>query len=293
MGYAFASVVETVQLNKRLRRIVLEVPELDRLQLPKAGDAAVGIYFPDANRPKRPPPMDCRDGVWGYYDATTAPPGRTYSIRNHDPIANRINVDVVLHGHGVGSTWAQTAALASEVVVAHARSWYRPVPSTDWQLLVADLPGLPAAARIVEELAPDNEAIAIVEVAEEADLAYLPHRTNVTVIATVGTGNGDGESVLAQLVAAQPLPSGRGYCWFAGEAGQSRAVRKYLRGQHHWDAAQFDILGYWRRDSEAWDKRYAPVASDLFAVYEKALADGKSDKLASEEFDDALEQAGL
>lgn len=293
MGYAFASVVETVQLNKRLRRIVLEVPELDRLQLPKAGDAAVGIYFPDANRPKCPPPMDCRDGVWGYYDATTAPPGRTYSIRNHDPIANRINVDVVLHGHGVGSTWAQTAAVASEVVVAHARSWYRPGPSTDWQLLVADLAGLPAAARIVEELAPDNEAIAIVEVAEEADLEYLPHRTNVTVIATVGTGNGDGESVLAQLVAAQPLPSGRGYCWFAGEAGQSRAVRKYLRGQHHWDAAQFDILGYWRRDSEAWDKRYAPVASDLFAVYEKALADGKSDKLASEEFDDALEQAGL
>ena len=293
MGYAFASVVETVQLNKRLRRIVLEVPELDRLQLPKAGDAAVGIYFPDANRTKRPPPMECRDGVWGYYDATTAPPGRTYSIRNHDPIANRINVDVVLHGHGVGSTWAQTAALASEVVVAHARSWYRPVPTTDWQLLVADLAGLPAAARIVEELAPDNEAIAIVEVAEEADLEYLPHRTNVTVIATVGTGNGDGESVLAQLVAAQPLPSGRGYCWFAGEAGQSRAVRKYLRGQHHWDAEQFDILGYWRRDSEAWDKRYAPVASDLFAVYEKALADGKSDKPASEEFDDALEQAGL
>ena len=39
--------------------------------------------------------------------------------------------------------------------------------------------------------------------------------------------------------------------------------------------------------------RYAPVASDLFAVYEKALADGKSDKLAAEEFDDALEQAGL
>ena len=113
---------------------------------------------------------------------------------------------------------------------------------------------MPAAARIVEELAPDNEAIAIVEVAEEADLEYLPHRTNVTVIATVGTGNGDGESVLAQLVAAQPLPCGWGYCWFAGEAGQSRAVRKYLRGQHHWDAEQFDILGYWRRDSEAWER---------------------------------------
>ncbi len=40
--------VETVQLNKRLRRIALEVPELDRLQLPKAGDAAKGLVIAGA-----------------------------------------------------------------------------------------------------------------------------------------------------------------------------------------------------------------------------------------------------
>ena len=46
-------------------------------------------------------------------------------------------------------------------------------------------------------------------------------------------------------------------------------------------------------DSEAWDNGTPRVASDLLAVYEKAPADGKSDKLAAEEFDDALEQADL
>jgi hypothetical protein len=35
------------------------------------------------------------------------------------------------------------------------------------------------------------------------------------------------------------------------------------------------------------------VSDEMIAVYEKALADGKSDKVAAEEFDLALESIGL
>ena len=52
-------------------------------------------------------------------------------------------------------------------------------------------------------------------------------------------------------------------------------------------------MGYWRRDSSDWDRRFAPVGPSLYAVYEKALAEGKDEKLAFEEFDEALEQTGL
>jgi hypothetical protein len=69
-------------------------------------------------------------------------------------------------------------------------------------------------------------------------------------------------------------------------------VRKYLRGLG-WGIEQFDITGYWRFDSENWDERFARVQDDVLAVYEKALADGKGDKVASEEFDEALERVGL
>lgn len=35
------------------------------------------------------------------------------------------------------------------------------------------------------------------------------------------------------------------------------------------------------------------MSDDVLAVYEKALAEGKCDKVASEEFDEALERVGL
>jgi NADPH-dependent ferric siderophore reductase len=291
MSFSRATVVETSQLNTRLRRIVLHIASPDRLVLPDSADAAVGIYFPPPGK-TAPPPMEFRRGAWGYHDPDTAPQGRNYSVRHHDPGSNRITVDIVLHATGVATDWARRAAPGHQLVLSHARSWYRPEPTTDWQLVVADLAGLPAAARILSELTPQTMAVAVVEVLDEDDLTYLSAPSNVTVTASVGTGNGQSESVLSRLVAELDLPAGRGYCWFAGEAAQSRSARKYLRGIG-WTADQFDIVGYWRFDSEAWDRKYAAVAPEVLPIYEQALADGKGDKAAAEEFDEALERAGL
>ncbi len=133
----------------------------------------------------------------------------------------------------------------------------------------------------------------IVEVAEQSDLNYLPARRDVSVVATVGTGNGYAPSRLAEMARAHQHPDGRGYCWFAGEAQATREVRKHLRGQHGWVADQYDIVGYWRFDSETWDRKYEEVSDEMEAVYARALADGKDEKIASEEYDLALERVGL
>lgn len=69
-------------------------------------------------------------------------------------------------------------------------------------------------------------------------------------------------------------------------------LRKHLRGMG-WTIDQYDVTGYWRRDSEYWDAKFAEVGDDALAVYERALADGKGDKVAFEEFDDACERIGL
>jgi NADPH-dependent ferric siderophore reductase len=292
MSFAFASVVETTDLTRRLRRIVLEVPDIAQLGLPDVADAAVGVYFPSVSSSGErvaPPAMEFRDGVWAYHDA--APEGRNYSVRHRN--GNRLTLDVHLHERGVGAWWARTTAPGDRVVLSHARSWYRPPADVDWQLLVADLAGLPAAARIIDELPSDLPATAIVEVGADDDLTYLPTRPNVRIVASVGTGNGRSRSRLAELVREHRLPAGRCYCWFAGEAAESRSVRKYFRTTHRWTIDQFDIIGYWRFDSETWDARFELVADDVLAVYEQALADGKGDKIASEELDEALERAGL
>lgn len=270
MSFSHASVVETARLSSRLKRIVLDVDDAAALDIKPAGDSAVGVYF-------------------GVHDHPGGE-GRNYSVRHHD--GSLIALDVVLHSRGPGTEWASEAAAGDRVVLDHARSWYRPPPHTDWQLLASDLSGLPATARIIEELPQDATAVVIVEVATPEDLAYLPDHPNITVLPAVGTGNGATASSLMKTVRGLVLPAGRGYCWFAGEAAESRAVRKYLRSEG-WTIDQYDITGYWRSDSEAWDVRFAEVQDEVLTVYEKALTAGKGDKVAFEEFDEACERIGL
>lgn len=270
MSFSYASVVETVRLSSRLRRIVLHVDDAEALDVKQAGDSAVGIYFTPGDHPH------------GH--------GRNYSVRYHD--GAHITVDVVLHSRGPGTEWASSATIGDRVVLDHARSWYRPPPDTQWQLLVSDLSGLPAAARIVEELAAHTRATLFVEVATAEDLDYLPRRPDVSILSSVGTGNGHAPSVLADAVRTFDMSDGRGYCWFAGEAAESRTVRKHVR-RLGWAIDRYDITGYWRFDSETWDARFAEVEGDVLAVYRKALTDGKGDKLAFEEFDAACERIGL
>ncbi len=61
--------------------------------------------------------------------------------------------------------------------------------------------GLPALARIIDELAPDAVAIAIAEVPDRRHVDYLPKRDNVQLVTSVGTGNGQTEE-------AGPGPAG-------------------------------------------------------------------------------------
>ena len=267
MSFSSATVIETLQLSPRLRRISVRIDDPESLAIPAGGDCAVGVYF----------------------DPTTPEAGRTYSVRRHD--GDRIDLDIVLHTGGRGSTWAQTATTGHRVGLDHARAWYRRPPGTAWQLLVTDLSGLPATARIVEEAPPAVATTVIVEAADHHDLDYLPARPGVTVIHSLGTGNGVTPSRLPDLVRQSDLPV-PGYCWFAGEEAASREVRRYLR-VHGWTIDQYDITGYWRLDSEAWDAKFALLGDEAVAVYQRAIDAGRGDKVASEEFDDALHRIGL
>jgi NADPH-dependent ferric siderophore reductase len=226
-------------------------------------------------------------------DSAAEPIGRNYSVRAFDTARAEMTIDFVVHDGGVAAQWAKRAAPGDEVELSRPRSWYRPAPDTEWLLLVADLAGLPALARILEERDPAVPAHAIVEVIDEQELAMLPEAPGVTVDSCTGTGNGLAPSVLSDRVRAHRMPPGTGYAWFAGEAGEARQVRKFLRTDHGWSRDRLDVIGYWRVDAERWTARYASVQDELIAVYQGALEAGRSEKEASELYDDALERAGL
>ncbi len=128
MTHSAARVTTSTDLTPRLRRVQFHVPDLARLALPGDPDEAVGIYFPLPGETATPE-MECRNGVWGYHDPESAPEARNYSVRAIDHATGTMTVDFVVHSHGPATAWAQRAEPGHQVVMAHARGWYRPPPT--------------------------------------------------------------------------------------------------------------------------------------------------------------------
>lgn len=291
-GFYYAEVLTTERLSTNLVRIVFGGEDLRRYVPIGAGDESVAIYFPGPGE-DRPIPMQEKDGVWAYWDDATRPEGRNYTVRYVDPDTSTLTVDFVAHEGGVAASWALAAQPGNVVTFTQPRSWHKPPTDSAWQLLVADLTGLPALARIVEELDEAEKVIAVVEVIAEEDLDCLPRRENVDLHTLIGSGNGHGPSRLAERALSLALPEGDGYVWFAGEASESRTVRKHLRSEHRLPADRFDVIGYWRVNSEKWLEKFEPISEEMLKIYSEALEEGKTAKEASEIYDVALEKAGL
>ena len=267
MSFSPATVIGTAAVGVRYRRITLRVDDPGALGVPPRPDAAVGVYVGAAG------------GL-----------GRHYSVRQHD--GDRIVLDVLRHPQGPGTAWAATTGTGDRVGLDHANAWYRPPPGARRQLLACDLAGFPAAARIIEELSVDAIATVVVEAAGADDLSYLPTHPGVTVISCLGSGHGAAPSRLAEAIAGLESLDRYEYCWFGGEAAQARALRKQFRRQD-WVLERTDIAGYWRHDAADWEARYAGVAAEMFAVYQRARSEGRTDKAAQAVYDEALERAGL
>ncbi len=291
--YYRAEVLQAGRLTPNMVRVRFGGADLARFISSGVGDERLVVVFPRPGGRHTPPPERQPDGTYDYPDEATRPPMRSYTVRAWDPVAKEMVIDFVAHDRGVASEWAQQAAAGQVVYLTEAAGWYDPPADVEWQLLVADMTALPALGRIVEQLPAGHRAYVIAEVISEADRQPLESTADVSVQWLVGSGHGLGPCALAQAVTRFQWPAGPGYVWFAGEAAESRAVRKQLRSTLGWTAERYEVLGYWRVRKEDWMARYDQVGAELEQVYERAVAEGQSSTAALELYDEALEKAGL
>lgn len=291
-GFYFAEVVSVEQLTTHMVRVRFGGEDVAAYRTIAVPDECVGVYFPRDGE-VTPPPMTEVDGQWWFHGLDDAPEGRNYTVRRLDAEKGELVIDFVAHEGGVAATWALKAAPGQTVLFTRPRSWYSVPSDVSWQLLVADMTGLPALGRIIEELPAGATAHAIVEVLERGDIQTFETAATVTYDWRIGSGNGDSASVLDDAVLAFEHPEGQGYFWFAGEAASSRRVRKYFRKEKGFEIAYFDIIGYWRANSEQWLEKYKQYQEEALALYNSVIESGRSEQEASEEFDAMLERVGL
>src|SRR4051812_42143749 len=233
-----APVLRTERVTPRMARVTVGGPSIDDF-VGAGTDENVMLYLspPDADLPDPLTLESARTAM-----SRVRPYMRTYTIRRHDPVANEIDFDFVLHGdHGPASRWAAAAQPGDEVIFVGPSPAYQPDPSAAWHLLVGDETALPAINAIMAAL-PDNATVrAFIEVAdaaEEQDMA-------VTWVHRDGVPPGTSEPLVKALAVAE-FPPGAPAVWAAGERQVMQAVRDYLVADRGIERGRVRPATYWR-----------------------------------------------
>ena len=237
------------------------------------------------------------DHSWTYPEGTVEPAARVYTISDHRMVDGRVEVDldIALHDEGVGSDWARDCRPGQQVGIVEPHGLYKAAADVPWQLLVCDITGVPALARILRGLGPDQRADVVVVLTDAADQIALPSAADVTVRWVVVDRVVDISDALSAAVLEADLPAeGPRYVWLAGEARSSRAARRHLRRTLGWPQSDFYTCGYWQVDAEKWLARYEEVADEVIAeAAEVQRSVGDDEGAYLDALDDIYERVGL
>ncbi|MCX6395649.1 MAG: siderophore-interacting protein [Propionibacteriales bacterium] len=197
---------------------------------------------------------------------------RYYTVRSFT--GTQVVLDVVIHDEGLVTQWAQTDCVGDVVGLSDPKGSFELPADAAWVVLVGDLTGLPAIARIGEST--DLPVTAYVETPDHPLSGY----TDLPV--TWVDAPGPEQSGLAALVRGLDWPAGAGYFWMAGESAQMREIRRHVRHDVGMAPTAYDVMGYWSA-SRGRQRR----AVDPGPIYAAGKAAGKDDGQIWDDYDKA------
>lgn len=287
---------KTTALTPTLIRITLGGPGVADFLSTDIGDEYVRVFFPHGEDPGDVSlPVPDGDG-WATPAGAPDAPMRTYTISGVRPEAGELDIDFVIHDAGIAGPWAAAARPGHVLGLNSPTGLYAPPKDTTWQVLISDLTGVPAIARITAGTPAGIRTRVVIEIAEESDRIALDCAEHVEVTWVIG-GNGYGPSTLGQVVRGvvdDRLPLASGYVWVAGETVALRDVRKYLRRELGLPATRFKVVGYWTPIAD-WESKYASLPASIQRELQEIWTDGQDAESQDTEVrvESRLSQLGL
>ena len=288
-AYFRAEVIEVTSLSSVMRRIVLGGEGLADYRSSGAPDEWLRLMVPPERQQQVELPI--KQGQQFHF-ANPQPSPRWYSVRRWDAERRHAHRGCrgarARGGHPLGRE--RPARRPAAVSQPHGRGIDT---DADWVLILADQTGIPAACRILENLAPHQHAHAVFEAPNEAATFTPSSPAELKVCWAYNPSPATIPSPLSAAVRTIELPPGQGYVWMAGEAACARDVRRYFRHELKWRSQHFDIVGYWRPDQEAYQRRYREVESRVAEVYESGRRAGADTEDILDEVFSVMESRGL
>ena len=224
--------------SPRLRRVTLTGPELDGflVELPAA---SARLLLPE-------PGAELVVPTWNGNEFLL-PDGRRPTIRTLTPwsFGGFLAVDVVLHGSGRASTWAQAAAAGDGVALSGPGRGYAVDPGAPGYFLAGDETALPAVSQLLTAIPATTPVQVHLEMGDDSARLPLPEHSHAVVdwhVLPAGATPGD-----AMVDAVRGATFGDDFkVWAAGEAAAVQRVRKHLFDERGLARSQCTVRGYWK-----------------------------------------------
>lgn len=302
MKFHRGEVTSVQRLTPGMIRVTVAGDGLVDFESSGIGDEYIRTFFPPGeDRQDLPLPIPT-EKAWEWPEGATQSPMRNYTIRAHRPEIGEVDIDFVVHEGGVAAAWALAAEPGDLLGFNTPAGLYEAPADLQWQLLVADQTGLPAALRLAESAPEGVRTRVVLEVpdAEHEQPCDAPHAE----VRWIHGGNGHGPSRLDEVIAASlqelvttidddsaDLPGG--YVWVAGETKVLRAVRRHLRKELKLPAERYKVVGYWTERAEEWRERFQSLDQGVKDELRDMWSEERDAEDITDDYEARLESLGL
>lgn len=260
------------------------------------GDEYIRFFFPNPETGELVLPDVDEKGFWKWPEGSKPAHCECYTVRavREGAAGPEIDVDFVIHEHGLASEWAQAATPGQVIALREPYGIYEAPHNADWQLFVCDATGLPALGRLLENLPVGTEARAIVEIPDASHEQTFETKADLRLVYLHGTGNGIAPSRLEAAVRGVEVPEGRTpYVWVAAEARAVRPIRKYLRHELGWHVGRYSVTGYWTDKLSEWTHRWEALDPAVKKQIDDLWRSGRDGEEVADEVEATMEKFGL
>ena len=183
--------------------------------------------------------------------------GRRPTIRTLTPrrVAGvELDLDIVVHGGGVASDWAQQTRPGDQAAVSGPGRGYTIDHNAPGFFLAGDETAIPAMSQLLEALPSVRPVQVRIEIADPDAVIKLPDHPGSTVAwHEIPPRGSPGDALVDAIRGADLTPGTR--VWVAGEAAAMQRVRRHLFEERRLLRDEATVRGYWKhgRTSDADD----------------------------------------
>jgi NADPH-dependent ferric siderophore reductase len=233
------------QRSPRLLRVTLHGGELSGFTVPDPA-ASVRLLVPSPGSDELV--MPTWNGNEFLLPGGGRPALRTLTPRRVDAGSGALEVEIVVHGGGVLSTWAEAIAEGAQgapAAVSGPGRGYRVDEDAPAFVLAGDETAIPAISQLLEVL-PRAAAVDVhVEVADPDARLDLPDHPRASVRwHDLPAGAVPGAALVDAVAAIDLLPDAR--VWAAGEAAAVQRIRRHLFDERGVPRSHATVRGYWK-----------------------------------------------